>query len=165
MLDVCLCILVYDRAARHGRSHVKRFRDGLVFQAHRLLYHSTLGLRVMKKKKHPHREPQRQVRAGWLGERGARLSPCPRHGPSPLSLSRSRSLSRRARNQLSLASLSRLSRSLPPPPRTSIYFPGGGIVEDAVRVWRKWDGVQRMKVCGCPHSECPFVPHQIMGVS
>ena len=30
---------------------MKRFRGGLVFKAHRLLYHSTLGLRVMKKKK------------------------------------------------------------------------------------------------------------------
>ena len=30
--------------------NVKRFRGGLVFQAHRLLYHSTLGLRVIKKK-------------------------------------------------------------------------------------------------------------------
>jgi len=30
---------------------VKRFRGGLVFKADRLLYHSTLGLRVIKKKK------------------------------------------------------------------------------------------------------------------
>jgi len=30
---------------------VKRFRGGLVFKAHRLLYHSTLGSRVIKKKK------------------------------------------------------------------------------------------------------------------
>jgi len=30
---------------------VQRFRGGLVFKAHRLLYHPTLGLRVMKKKK------------------------------------------------------------------------------------------------------------------
>jgi len=30
---------------------VKRFRGGLVFKAHRLVYHSTLGLRVIKKKK------------------------------------------------------------------------------------------------------------------
>jgi len=29
---------------------VKRFRGGLVFKAHRLLYHSTLGLGVIKKK-------------------------------------------------------------------------------------------------------------------
>jgi len=29
---------------------VKRFRGGLVFKAHRLLYHSTLGWRVIKKK-------------------------------------------------------------------------------------------------------------------
>ena len=32
-------------------SNVQRFRGGLVFKAHRLLYHSTLGLRVVKKKK------------------------------------------------------------------------------------------------------------------
>ena len=30
---------------------MKRFRGGLVFKAHRLLYHSTLGLRVLKKKR------------------------------------------------------------------------------------------------------------------
>ena len=31
--------------------NVQRFRGRLVFKAHRLVYHSTLGLRVMKKKK------------------------------------------------------------------------------------------------------------------
>ena len=31
--------------------HVERFRGGLVFKAHRLLYHSTLGSRVIKKRK------------------------------------------------------------------------------------------------------------------
>ena len=31
--------------------NVQRFRGGLVFKAHRLVYDSTLGLRVMKKKK------------------------------------------------------------------------------------------------------------------
>ena len=30
---------------------MKRFRGGLVFKVHRLLYHSTLGLRVIKKKR------------------------------------------------------------------------------------------------------------------
>jgi len=30
---------------------VLRFRGGLVFKAHRLVYHSTLGVRVIKKKK------------------------------------------------------------------------------------------------------------------
>jgi len=34
-----------------GYRNVKRFRGGLVYEAHRLLYHSTLGLRVIKKKK------------------------------------------------------------------------------------------------------------------
>ena len=29
---------------------MKRFRGGPVFKAHRLVYHSTLGLRVIKKK-------------------------------------------------------------------------------------------------------------------
>jgi len=39
--------------ACEGCSHrnVQRFRGGLVFKAHRLLYHSTLALRVIKKKK------------------------------------------------------------------------------------------------------------------
>ena len=31
--------------------NVQRFRGGRVFKAHRLLYHSTLGVRVIKKKK------------------------------------------------------------------------------------------------------------------
>jgi len=30
---------------------VQWFRGGLLFKAHRLVYHSTLGLRVIKKKK------------------------------------------------------------------------------------------------------------------
>ena len=33
------------------RRNVERFRGGLVFKAHGLLYHSTLGLRVIKKKR------------------------------------------------------------------------------------------------------------------
>ena len=33
------------------RCRVQGLRDGLVFEAHRLLYHSTLGLRVIKKQK------------------------------------------------------------------------------------------------------------------
>ena len=33
------------------RTNGKRFRGGLVFKAHTLVYHSTLGSRVMKKKK------------------------------------------------------------------------------------------------------------------
>ena len=37
--------------------NVQRFRGGLVFKAHRILYHSTLGLRVIKKKKKKVTEP------------------------------------------------------------------------------------------------------------
>ena len=33
---------------------MKRFRGGLVFEAHRLLYHSTLGSKVIQKKKKVH---------------------------------------------------------------------------------------------------------------
>ena len=33
------------------RGNVQRFRGGLAFKAHRRLYHSTLGSRVIKKKK------------------------------------------------------------------------------------------------------------------
>ena len=35
----------------HRSGNVKRFRGGLVFKDHILVYHSTLGLRVIKKKK------------------------------------------------------------------------------------------------------------------
>jgi len=40
------------RSPPSGRAAIERkcFRGGLVFKAHRLLYHSTLGLRVIKKK-------------------------------------------------------------------------------------------------------------------
>jgi len=45
----------HGRKVRGGecgsRVDVKRFRGGLVVKAHRLLYHSTLGLRVKKKKR------------------------------------------------------------------------------------------------------------------
>ena len=37
--------------------NVKRFRGGLVFKAHRWLYHSTLGSRVKKKKKKKKNQP------------------------------------------------------------------------------------------------------------
>jgi len=33
------------------KGNMQRFRGGLVFKAHRLVYHSTLGVRVIKKKK------------------------------------------------------------------------------------------------------------------
>jgi len=39
------------------RRNVKRFRGGLVFKAHRHVYNSTLGLRVIHKKKEPARAP------------------------------------------------------------------------------------------------------------
>jgi len=45
--------VVLRRAAR------VRFRGGLVFKAHTLEYHSTLGLRVIKKKSQPCRAPAR----------------------------------------------------------------------------------------------------------
>jgi len=40
---------------------MKRFRGGLVVKAHRLLYHSTLGLRAIKKKR---REREAVLAAG-----------------------------------------------------------------------------------------------------
>ena len=49
----CLSPMSKAAAERKGellRRTVKRFRGGLVFKAHRLLYHSTLGSGVIKKK-------------------------------------------------------------------------------------------------------------------
>ena len=42
------------RFKRRGGEAARPFRGGLVFKAHRLVYHSTLGLRVIKKKKKKH---------------------------------------------------------------------------------------------------------------
>ena len=44
--------------------NVQRFRGGLAFKAHRLLYHSTLGLRVIKKKKKNQSTPRRKHVSG-----------------------------------------------------------------------------------------------------
>jgi len=44
---------------RLRQSSTVRFREGLVFKARRLLYHSTLGLRVIKKK---------TCQFAWLGD-------------------------------------------------------------------------------------------------
>ena len=41
----------YESPAKLATCFWRRFRGGLVFKAHRLLYHSTLDLRVIKKKK------------------------------------------------------------------------------------------------------------------
>jgi len=78
--------------ARTLRRNVKRFRGGLVFKAHRLLYHSTLGLRVIKKKK---RGWARTLRSEPIQRQG-----CPSRrrdpgfqGPLPLSFFLSRSIS------------------------------------------------------------------------
>jgi len=52
--DQRLAFEVYSRADEEQLLHrnVERFRGWLVFKARRLLYHSTLGLRVIKKKKY-----------------------------------------------------------------------------------------------------------------
>ena len=47
----------------------QRFRGGLVFKAHRLLYRSTLGLRVIKKKKNGRANVPEYMREGECGWR------------------------------------------------------------------------------------------------
>jgi len=53
------------RQSGRGLLHrnVKRFQGGLVFKVHRLLYHSTLDLRVIKKKREEGSEALPQ--SGW----------------------------------------------------------------------------------------------------
>ena len=41
----------FPDSAKRSFSKAQRFRGGLVFKAHRLVYHSTLGSRIKKKKK------------------------------------------------------------------------------------------------------------------
>ena len=52
-IQINLSLLVWAAAISEKllRRIVNRFRGGLVFKADRLLYHSTLGSRVMKKKR------------------------------------------------------------------------------------------------------------------
>ena len=70
------------------RRNVKRFRGGLVFKAHRLLYHSTVGLRVIKKEKKYRGERGRGAGCGprWRwpprGSSGRTGTPAPRPGPA-----------------------------------------------------------------------------------
>ena len=54
------------------RGNGKRFRGGLVFKAHRLVYHSTLGLRVITKKKKKKKK-----------KKGADIGIQPRHSSRP----------------------------------------------------------------------------------
>ena len=65
---------------------MKRFPGGLVFKAHRLLYHSTLGSRVIKKKKGGECDQGRDE--GNARARQAKLHLQP---PAPHSLQRSES--------------------------------------------------------------------------
>jgi len=77
---------------------VKRFRGGLVFEAHRRLYHSTLGLRVIKKKEKPYTPNPESIQPTTLNSRpgvggtvgeprllASRARPPPPHHPHPQS--------------------------------------------------------------------------------
>ena len=55
------------------RAHTSQFRGGLVFKAHRLLYHSILGLRVIKKRK---RHTSQTAADDSVGRSQASLSLC-----------------------------------------------------------------------------------------
>ena len=48
---VRVCPVAVGRPARRGMRQLLRLSEGFAFKAHRLLYHSTLGSRVTKKKK------------------------------------------------------------------------------------------------------------------
>ena len=60
-----------DPRRRRSGMPVKRFRGGLVCKAHRLMHHSTLGLRVIKKKKKGRPAPpaRRRRRSGMSAPR------------------------------------------------------------------------------------------------
>jgi hypothetical protein len=62
---------------RNPRPRDPRFRGGLVFQAHRLCYQSTLGSRVMQKKKIRNPKPETQIGEPDGGSGGQELrQPC-----------------------------------------------------------------------------------------
>ena len=59
--------------ARELRRNVKRSRGGLVFKAHRLVYHSTLGWRVIKKEKIDHAQELWLCARAWVWSLGLRV--------------------------------------------------------------------------------------------
>ena len=63
-LSVLLLEEAVDERLQLLYRNVQRFRGGLVFKAHRLVYHSTLGSRVIKKK-----GPERASPEGSSGAR------------------------------------------------------------------------------------------------
>jgi len=78
----------FERLLSQSHRLSLRFRGGLVFKAHRLVYHSTLGLRVITKKKkcdrlslHPSTKithlPRIGVRIGVRGGAENRCHPAP----------------------------------------------------------------------------------------
>jgi len=56
---------------------VQRFRGGLVFKAHRRVYHSTLGLRVIKKKKKKNIDAALVIAGGVCTKAGRRTAHSP----------------------------------------------------------------------------------------
>jgi len=52
--------------------HLIRFRGGLVFEAHRLVYHSTLGLRVIKKRREAPDPGRKAALNKWLKDDAGR---------------------------------------------------------------------------------------------
>jgi len=92
--------------------NVKRFRGGLVFKAHRLLYHSTLGLRVIKKKKKFVCVPRKTLR-------GTSLPGYPGRGVTKMLLSQGKNPIICATNMSALNSLQGyLAHKKQPPPST-----------------------------------------------
>ena len=73
--------LGWELAEQLLHRNVRRFRDGLVFKAHRRVYHSALGLRVIKKKKKG-KGGETPARGEMRSRRWLRSSPAP-----PLALS------------------------------------------------------------------------------
>ena len=57
-------------------SHMQRFRGGLVFKVHRLVYHSTIGLGVMKQRKMTWTELERARRCATSTISGSNVASC-----------------------------------------------------------------------------------------
>ena len=85
-LSFILCILWFRPGEEDTPPRiVKRFRGGLVFEAHRLLYHSTLGSRVNKKKRR-HTSQTRRTRVTFSRIASAVMRPTSCHAVRGLGL-------------------------------------------------------------------------------
>jgi len=137
---------------------VKRFRGGLVFKAHRLLYHSTLGLRVIKKKK---RDAWRRSGATFFCRSTDRERERERERARERERNRERERERESKSERESESESEsllLQVSVVPPPKRCQHISNVGLTLKPFHTFR----VSNTRVCTENNVDRRFAKHNIL---